>query len=96
MSIAKFKVYKITKSGEVSRRHEDLFRNTAKFTAAEQLAAALFSRRIDHKTVSVYLDINDTQVRINIDDILETNDDVIAQARVFCQSLNRLVASHAS
>lgn len=96
MTNAKFKVYLITKAGAVARRHQDLFRATEQFTAAELLTAALFSRRIDHKAVKIFLEADDLQVEVDTSTILETNDDIEAQARAFCQSLNLLAAGCAS
>lgn len=95
MANAKFKVYLITKAGAVARRHQDLFRSTERFTAAELLTAAVFSRRIDHKAVKIFLETDDLQVEVDTSTILETNDDIEAQASAFCQSLNLLAADYA-
>lgn len=95
MANAKFKVYLITKAGTVARRHQELFRATEQFTAAELLTAALFSRRIDHKTVKIFLETDELQAEVDTSGILENDDDIEAQARAFCRSLNLLAAGYA-
>ena len=91
---AKFKVYQITKAGEVSRRHDELFKNHDGFTATELLTAAIFSQRIDHTKVKIFMEFDGLQVGVDTDGILKTADDLTSQAGVFCRNVNQLVAGY--